>query len=61
MRQVASTRERKGAYRVLILKLEGKGDLEDLGVNGEQLNVNLQDIIGEDVGWIDRVQDRGKW
>jgi hypothetical protein len=58
---VASTRERKGAYRVLILKLEGKGDLEDLGVNGEQLNVNLQDIIGEDVGWIDRVQDRGKW
>jgi hypothetical protein len=32
--------------------------LEDLGVNGKHINMDLQDIFWEDVDWIDQFQDR---
>jgi hypothetical protein len=46
----AGTGERRGIYRVLVGKPEGKNDLEDPGVDGRKI-----------VRWIFRKRDMGVW
>ena len=52
---------RRGAYRVLVGKPEGKNHLEDPGVNGTIiLRRNFTKWEGV-MDWIDLAQDRDRW
>jgi hypothetical protein len=47
------TGERRGAYRVLVGKPEGKNRLQDLGVNGSIiLKMDLQKVGWDYMDWI---------
>ena len=53
---------RRGAYRVLVGKHEGKGQLEDAGVDGRVIfKKNLREIGRKCMDWIKLVQDRDNW
>ena len=50
------------AYRVLEGKLEGKDHLEDLGIDGRIIKVDLQEVVwwGAQAGLIDSMEDRDR-
>jgi hypothetical protein len=55
-------RDRRGAYRVLVGRPDGKRPLEDLGVDGRIiLKWILKEVGWEGVDWIDMAQDRDRW
>ena len=59
---VAHTRERRGAYRVLVRKLEGKRPLGRLGHRWEdKIKMDLQEVGCGSMDWIDLAQDRDMW
>jgi len=59
---VARIGERRGVYRVLVGKPEGKNHLEDTGVNGRIiLRCILRNCDVGGVDWIDLAQDRDRW
>ena len=59
---VARIGERRGVYRVLVWKPEGKNHLEDTGVNGRIiLRCILRNCDVGGVDWIDLAQDRDRW
>jgi hypothetical protein len=49
--------EGRNAYRGLVGRPQGKDHLEDLGVNG----MDLQEAGRDDVDWIDLDQNRDRW
>jgi hypothetical protein len=59
-RHVARMREGRGAYRILVGRLEGRNHLEDPGVDGR---IILKWIRKWDGGmdWVHMVQDKDRW
>ena len=53
--------KKRGAYRVLVGKLEGKDQLQDLGVNGRIILKNGSVKNLGDMDWIGLAEDRDKW
>ena len=54
--------ERRGAYRVLVGKSEGKRPLGRPRRRCEDnIKMDLQEVGCEDMDWIDRAQDRDRW
>ena len=54
--------ERRGTYRVLVGKPEGRIPLGRSRRRWEgNIKVNLREGCWEDVNWIDLAQDRDKW
>jgi hypothetical protein len=49
----------KTAYRVLVWRPEGKNHLENLGIDGENVKMDLQEV-GWDREWLDLAQDRDR-
>ena len=59
---VACTRERKGVYRVLVGKPEGKRPLGRPRRRWEDnIKMDLQEARCEDMDWIDLAQDKDRW
>ena len=59
---VAGMRERRGAYRVLVAKHEGKRPLGRRRRRWEDnIKMDLQKVGGGCEDWIDLAQDRGRW
>jgi hypothetical protein len=59
---VARRGERRGAYRVLVGKPEGKRPLERLECRWEDnIKMDFQEIGWGDLHWIDVAQDKVKW
>jgi hypothetical protein len=53
--------ERRGAYRILVARPEGRRPLERPRRRWEDnIKMYLQEV-GWDIDWIELVQDRGKW
>jgi len=54
--------ERRGVYRVLMGKPEGKTPLERSRHRWEyNIKMDLQEVGCEDTDWIEMVQDRDRW
>jgi hypothetical protein len=54
--------ERRGAYRALVGKPEGRNHLEDPGVDGRIILKWIFERLGVGgVYWIDLAQDRDRW
>jgi hypothetical protein len=53
--------ERRGVYRVLVGKPEGKRHLEDPGVDGKIILMCFQEVGCGVVEWLELAQDRGRW
>jgi hypothetical protein len=54
--------ERRGIYRVLVGKPEGKTPLGRLGHRWEDnIKMELQEVGCGGMGWIKLAQDRGRW
>ena len=54
--------ERRGVYRVLVGKLEGKRPLGRPRHRWDDyIKMDLQDVGCGDVGWIELAQDRDRW
>ena len=54
--------ESKGAYRVLVGKLEGRRALDRPRRRWEDnVNTDLRQVEWGDVDWIDLAQDRNRW
>jgi hypothetical protein len=51
----------RGAYRVLVVRPEGKTPLERPGRRQDNIKTDPQEVGWEDMGWIDLAQDRGRW
>jgi hypothetical protein len=49
--------ERRGVYRVLVGRSEGKNHLDDLGVNESMIYNIIKKWVG-DTDWIDLARDR---
>ena len=59
---VACMGERRGVYRVLVGKHEGKRSLGRLRPRWKNnIKMDLQELECGDVGWIDLAQDRDSW
>jgi len=59
---VACMGERRGGYRVLVGKSEGKRLLKRPRHKWEDnIKMDLQDVGCGDMDWIDLVQDRDRW
>ena len=59
---VARMGERRGVYRVLVGKPEGKRPLGRPRQRWENnIKMNLQELVCEDIDWIELVQDRDRW
>ena len=59
---VACMGERRGAYRVLVGKPEGKGPLEIPRNRWEDnIKMNLQNVEEGGMDWNDLAQDRDRW
>ena len=55
-------RERRGVYRVLMGKPEGKRPLGRLGRRWEDnINMDLQEVGCEGMAWIQLARDRDRW
>jgi hypothetical protein len=53
---------RRGAYRILVGRPEGRSPPEDLGVDGKIiLERDLQEIGGGVMNWTDMAQERDGW
>jgi len=54
--------ERRGVYRVLVGKLEGKSSLGRTRRRwDENMNMDLQEVGSGCMDWIDLAQDRDRW
>jgi hypothetical protein len=54
--------EGKGAYRILVGRLEGKRPLERPRHRWEDnIKMDLQEVGWEGVDWIDMAEDRDRW
>jgi transposase len=53
--------ERRGAYRILVGRPEGRRPLRRPNVDGDNIKVNLQDVGWGGMDWIEFPQDRGRW
>jgi hypothetical protein len=54
--------ERRGAYRALVGKPEGRNHLEDPGVDGRIiLKWTCERLDGGGMDWINLAQDRDRW
>ena len=54
--------ERRGVYRNLVWKPEGKRPLEGPRRRWEDnIKMDLQEVIREVMDWIDLIQDRDRW
>ena len=59
---LARMRERRGVYRVLMGKPEGKRPLGRLGRRWEDnINMDLQEVGCEGMAWIQLARDRDRW
>ena len=58
---VALMEEKRGVYRVLVGKSEGKRPLGRLGRRWENNKMDLQEVGCGDMDWIDLAKDRVKW
>jgi hypothetical protein len=59
---VASTEEKKNAYRILVGKPEGKRPLRKTGRRWEaNIIIDLRGIGWGGMDWIDLAQDRDQW
>ena len=56
--QLPLTGERRGVYRVLVGKPEGKGPRRRWEDN---INMDLQEVGCESMDWIELAQDRDRW
>jgi hypothetical protein len=53
--------ERRGAYRALVRKPEGRNHLEDPGVDGRIILKWIFERLGGGADCIDLAQDRDRW
>jgi hypothetical protein len=53
--------ERRGAYRALVGKPEGRNHLEDPGVDGRIILKWIFEMWNGDMDWIGRFQERDRW
>jgi len=54
--------EKRGVYRVLVGKTEGKRPLgRPMRRREDNIRMNLQEVRFGDVDWIELAQDRGRW
>jgi hypothetical protein len=58
---VALMGERRGAYKALVGKPEGKNHLEDPGVDERIILKWIFERFEGDIDWIDLAQDRDRW
>jgi hypothetical protein len=54
-------RERRGAYRALVGKPEGRNHLEDPGVDGRIILKWTCERLDGGIDWINLAQDRDRW
>jgi hypothetical protein len=53
--------ERRGAYRALVGKPEGRNHLKDPGVDGRIILKWIFERFCGGIDWIDLAQDRARW
>jgi hypothetical protein len=53
--------EGKGAYRILVGRLEGRNHLEDPGLDGMIILKRIFKTWDGGMNWIDMVQNRDRW
>jgi len=59
---VACVNDRRGVCRVLVGKPDGKGPLEDLGIDGRViLKMDLEEVGWGDMDLIALADDRDRW
>jgi hypothetical protein len=58
---VACTGERRGVYRVLVAKPEGKRPLGRPRRRKDNIKTDVQEVRCGGIDWIDLAQDRGRW
>ena len=62
MKLVACMGERRGIYRILMGKAEGKGPLgRPMRRWEDNIKVDLQEVGCEGMDWIELAQDRDRW
>ena len=52
---------RRGAYRVVVGKPEGKNHFEDPGICGRIILKWISKKLDGGMGWIDLAEDRNRW
>ena len=58
---VACMDDRRGIFRVLVKKPEGKRHLGDPGIDGDNIKIDLQEVGCGGMDWIELAQDRNRW
>jgi len=54
-------RGKRGVYRDLVRKPEGRTHLGDAGVDEDNINMDLQEVGCGVLDWIELVQDMNRW